>query len=124
MRLFDSVVSPTVEYSLAATPLTASQRERLDACQRKMLRRIVGWVRFDDEAWELTGSRMKARLLAALEKQPVTTWSATLHNQKQRLLNKLASDQCNSLLRSVYEWSLAPHGLSRGQGRPRQRWYE
>ena len=49
LQLFDSVVSPTVLYGLYTTPLTATQLDRLDAVQRKMLRRIVGWVRDGDE---------------------------------------------------------------------------
>ena len=75
LRLFDSIVSPTLMYSLATSPLTSGQLERLDATQRRMLRRIVGWVRLEDEAWERTGSRMKQRLQAALNKCPVKPWS-------------------------------------------------
>ncbi len=71
LRLFDTVVTPTAIYSLSTTPLTTIQLAKLDAVQRKMLRRIIGWIRFDDEEWETTGQRMKARLDAALHLCPM-----------------------------------------------------
>eukprot|EP00959_Pyramimonas_sp_CCMP1952_P217036 4539173-Pyramimonas_sp.AAC.1 len=43
LRLFGSVATPSVLYSLTTTPLTQKDLDKLDALQRKMLRRIVGW---------------------------------------------------------------------------------
>ena len=48
---------------------------KMDVTQRRMLRKIVGWIRFDDEDWEVTGRRMKARLEAGLRQYPIKTWS-------------------------------------------------
>ena len=48
---------------------------KLDAVQRKMMRKLVGWVRFADKDWEITGQRMKARLEAALARFPIPDWS-------------------------------------------------
>ena len=70
-KLFDATVTPTVLYSLSSTPLTSGQVGRLDACQRKMMRKIVGWTRLNDEDWSVTGSRMKAKLEAAMQLHPV-----------------------------------------------------
>ena len=47
-----------------------------------MLRRIVGWVRFDDEAWQLTGHRMKRRLEAAFAQHPIEDWSVRRNGQR------------------------------------------
>ena len=55
LKLFHTVITPAVCYSLATTPLTTAQLSKLDAVRRKMLRKMVGWVRFDDESWETTG---------------------------------------------------------------------
>ena len=86
LRLFDTVVTPTVIYSLSTTPLTTAQLAKLDAVQRKMLRRIIGWIRFDDEEWETTGQRMKARLDAALHLCPMKPWSILRQEQRERVL--------------------------------------
>ena len=93
LRLFESVVSPTVLYSLSSTPLTATQQQKLDATQRKMLRRIVGWVHHSDEDWHSIGARMKARLDAALVRSPVRTWSEARNRQRERFLKSMETDQ-------------------------------
>ena len=124
LKLFDSVVSPAALYSLSATPLTAKQCEKLVCTQRKMMRRIVGWIRLDDESWETTGSRMKARLQAALAEQPIKPWSEARLHRRHLLLKKLGSSECNPLLQAVFKWSLEPAGTSRRRGRPRQRWHQ
>ena len=85
LRLFDSVVSPTALYSLSSTPLTGSQLNRLDATQCRMMRTIVGWVRYDEESWETTGRRMKNRLAAALASNPARTWSEVRDKNRARL---------------------------------------
>ena len=131
LRLFESVVSPTAVYSLGTTPLTTSQLQRLDATQRKMLRRIVGWTRCEDEAWEVTGSRMKQRLSAALAQHPVRAWSEVREANKSRMQQRLAEGMAPALARSVFNWQ--PDSINsnirnntqayRARARPRQRWH-
>ena len=75
LKLFNATVTPTVLYSLATTPLTEMQLVKLDIAQRKMLRRMVGWVIFDDDIWENFGRRMKARFKRGLMKYPILDWS-------------------------------------------------
>ena len=124
LKLFDSVVSPTALYSLPTTPLTSGQLAKLDATQRKMLRKIVGWRRVEDEAWETTGRHMKERLQRALQEQPVKQWSVARDEQRNKMLCKATSLESNSLLSDVYHWSLAPSGGKRARGHPFQRWWE
>ena len=124
LKLFDCVISPTVLYSLCTTPLTTGQLEKLDATQRKMMRKIVGWQRFNDETWETTGRRMKERLNTALERQPVKPWSQARRELCDNLLAKLQSPNANGLLKRVFKWSLAPPGAKRFQGHPFQRWWQ
>ena len=47
-----------------------------------MLRRNVGWVRFDDKARQFTGQRMKRRLEAALAQHPIEDWSVRRNGQR------------------------------------------
>ena len=126
LRLFDTVVSPTVLYSLSSTPLTSAQLGFLDTTQRKMLRRIVGWVRFADEDWELTGRRMKMRLENALQQYPVTTWSQARMSRRSHSLRRLTSRTAPLIACLVHEWH--PPSTNNGcipyrrQGRPYTRW--
>ncbi|CAK0811480.1 unnamed protein product [Prorocentrum cordatum] len=64
LRLFDSMVTPSVLCSLNTAPLTQKDLDELGAPQRKVSRRVVGWVRLEEEARQLTGHRMKRRLEA------------------------------------------------------------
>ena len=65
--------------------------EKMDVTQRRMLRKIVGWIRFDDEDWEITGRRMKTRLEAGLRQYPIKVWSERRANLVQKLLDKIAN---------------------------------
>ena len=124
LRLFDSVVSPTATYSLNTTPLTVSQLNRLDATQRRMMRRIVGWVRCDEDTWETTGRRMKHRLETALARCPVHTWSEVRDRNRTRLLNKISSGQGPKWAMIAHCWqpSRTDNSAYRLRGRPAQRW--
>ena len=59
MKLFQSIITPTVCYSLDTCPLTETLKNRLDVTQRVMLRRMIGWVSFTGDTWEARGRRMK-----------------------------------------------------------------
>ena len=125
LRLFDAVVSPTVLFSLSTTPLTVTQLERLDGAQRKMMRRIVGWVRHDEEDWHVTGHRMKERLNSAWDSTRVAVWSQARGKQRRRLLEKVANQPAGIVCR-VYHWSIRPtvpgQVAYRRPGRPACRW--
>ena len=126
LKLFDSVVSPTALYSLSTTPLTETQLQKLDGAQRKMLRKIVGWVRYEDEEWNITGSRMKQRLDAALTRRPVADWSAARDNQRARLIRKATREETTGIVCRVFSWALRPTLPAfityRRRGRPACRW--
>ena len=119
LRLFNSTVSPSALYSLSSTPLTACQLEKLDITQRRMLRRIVGWVRVEGEAWQLTGHRMRQGLDAALAVCPVPPWSISRNRQQDRLRVRVESGNGPLSTKLAHAW--VPQGR-RPQGRPQQRW--
>lgn len=74
LKLFDAVVTPTILYGLVALPLSSTSLQKIEVVQRKMLRKIVGWVRLQGESWEATMHRMKDRVEDALKKHPVMLW--------------------------------------------------
>ena len=76
MKLFDSVVSPSLFFGLAILPLHVSSIEKINIVQRKMLRKIVGWVRIQGETWENTMRRMSTRVDSAVDS---TVESIMLH---------------------------------------------
>ena len=98
---------------------------KLGAAQRKMLRKIVGWIRFDDESWETTGQRMKARLKAALQRRTARAWSSVRQIGRQRLLHSVETGSAPVVAQLPYRWTPSEaHGAGRHRqrGRLRQRW--
>ena len=78
LRLFDSIISPTVLFGLLTMPLTQSELTRLDVVQTQMLRSMVGWVRTPDEDWRDTMARMRDKENNALGCYHVDNWTKQL----------------------------------------------
>ena len=89
LKLFDSVVSPSLLFGLAILPLQASCIEKLDIIQRKMLRKIVGWVRIPEELWNETMRRMFAKVEHALKTCKVKVWSIRLAEMHWEFIARL-----------------------------------
>ena len=123
LKLFDTCVSPTVVYSLSSTALTQSQLHKLDATQRIMMRRIIGWQHFDEETWEQTGHRMKLKLQLALRKTPVRNWSLVREDRQRALVMSIHNGTCPVLLQDAFHWEPATcyEQARRSRGRPRTR---
>ena len=125
LKMFDTVVTPTVLYGLGTAPLSIAQRRKMDTSQRCMLRRMLGWVCYDTDSWEDRGRRMKSRLEKALQLYPMEDWSAKLQSQKQKFIEQIQT--APRWTRLAYEWDPAAcegaNNLkaSRKRGRPRTR---
>ena len=129
MRLFDSVVSPSLLFGLAILPLQASFIEQLDVVQRKMMRKIVGWVRVPEEPWEDTMRRMKGRVDNALGQSKLKTWSLRLAEIQWKFVARLKQLPAISWPSQAAFWQpqliddpscdFIPH---RERGRPCTRW--
>ena len=61
-KLFQSVITSTILYSLETCPLTECLPDKLDVLQRKMKRKHIGWNSVAGDNWETAGRRMKSRL--------------------------------------------------------------
>ena len=44
LKLFDSVIIPTILFGLLTCPLTSNQLQKLEVVRNRMLRSIVGWA--------------------------------------------------------------------------------
>ena len=122
LKLFQSVVTPSALFGLAACSLTSQQVEKLDAVQRRMLRSLVGWTRVEGEDWAVTMRRMRDKVNKALAIYPVAPWSKQLAKQVYRYSHKIASHP-ESWPHLVARWH--PHDVEaarRSRGRPRLRW--
>ena len=129
LKLFDATVTPALLYSLETCPLTNRLLEKVDVVQRRMLRKIVGWVMSgEEEDWTERGRRMKERMERALLQHPVDIWSETVEKRKGKLLERLHSDDVSPLVRRTVVWDPRRCGdlnralALRGRGRPRCRW--
>ena len=93
LRLFQSVVSPTVLFGLSTLPLTSAQLKQLDALQRRMLRSIAGWVRNAEENWAETMRKTNRRLEAALRAYPLKPWTQQSATRQFKLAAKFANEE-------------------------------
>ena len=128
LRLFQSVVSPTVLFGLSTLPLTSAQLKQLDALQRRMLRSIAGWVRNAEEDWAETMRKTNRRLEAALRAHPLKPWTQQLATRQFKLAAKFANEE-ESWPAKAIRWNpqddaecINQHRPYRLPGRPRRKW--
>ena len=126
LKLFESVVSSTLLYGLETAPLTESLLHRIDVVQRTMLRRIIGWVCYNDDTWEERGRQMAGKLQRCLVIYPVKTWSEAVNARKVKVFECI--DELPFWTRASIKWSpfdctnLNLEVPYRAVGRPYQRW--
>ena len=129
LKLFAAIVSPTVLYSLGTCPLTEKLLQKLDVTQRRMIRKMIGWVSIqDDDSWEDVGHNMKIRMNAALALFPVPAWSDSVGEIKASIKRKLSSCKVSQLVAKACLWDPPSCNIRnkqdahRNAGRPRVRW--
>ena len=123
LKFFQAIVSATLLYGMTACALTAQQMASLDVLQRKMLRRIVGWVRMDGEEWSETMRRMRTKVESALRLYPIESWSEQLLRRQFRMVCRMAR-RPNEWAMCVSCWNpaCANEGAGRARQRPATRW--
>ena len=129
LKLFDAVVTPTILFGLAVLPLSSASLEKIQVTQRKMLRKMVKWVRIQGEAWDVTMRRMKMRVASASEKYPVMPWKNRIAKYLWQFILRIKMAPNESWIKQVSNWEpnecddpfnkYFPH---RCRGRPSLRW--
>ena len=129
LKLFDAVVSPCVLFGLGTLPLYEDALLKLEASQRKMLRRIVGWSRSPDEPWASTMRRMNEKLDDASRIWPIQGWRERILDARRKQCERIQQMPVHNLTRVAAEWDpllmqdpSSSHVFSRPVGRPRRRW--
>ena len=125
LHLFDICVAPSVLFALIAFPFTRRQLDILDALQRKMLRRIVGWRRVDGEPWDETMRRMKKRIEDARQLYNWQLWSCRFFRDQWRFAVHLWTAASKPMLMYNFYSCFDINGMNvphRDVGRPRMKW--
>ena len=78
LRLFDATVTPSALFGLCALPISKQNMKKLMVCQRKMLRKIVGWVRHPGDEWETVMHNMKSKMNTAMHQFFVRPWDVRI----------------------------------------------
>ena len=116
-------------FSLTTIPMTRRRMKDMDALQRIMMRRIVGWRRVAGETWQDPMSRMKQRLLFAANIYPCRKWSESWAQAQWRYAIHIyeghpalwAKRLCKYNAQAVHD----PNRIiqaKRSRGHPRLRW--
>ena len=122
-------MSPSALFGLCALPISQQNMSKLMVCQRKMLRKIVGWVRHPGEEWETVMRTMKLRLSNAMRQLYIRPWDMRIaiardKNFKRIQLmslerwEKLSMQWDPSMIKDEWQEFLA----HRSVGRPLLRW--
>ena len=83
-HFFEAFITPTVLFGLATTPMITREMLKLDAFQRRTLRKVVGWGRLAGENWQTTTRRMNTRMQIANQFYPLKLWGDILTLSKLR----------------------------------------
>ena len=129
LRLFKSVITPTMLYGLTTCPLTKHDYDQLAVLQRKMMRNIIGWIKLPDDDWDDVYRRLRHKLQNALRQYPIGEWTDELRRRKNVFQHQSDTGVRNNLTTHVINWDPVnihddDHNncAKRYRGRPRQRW--
>ena len=103
--------------------------EKLNVVQRKMMRKIVGWVRLPEKPWENTMHWITTRVDNAVEQSKLKEWSVRILDTQWKFVGRLKLLASLSWPSRAAFWqpleiedpscAFLPH---RVQGRPFTRW--
>ena len=129
LRYFDSCVTPAIQFGLCTLPMTKHKLDQLDILQRKMLRRIIGWRRVEDEPWRDTMKRMNQRMEHAEQLYTCKVWSNVFAEAQWRYVSHIIHGPISMWSRILckFNWSTKddPHAMFapyRYSGHPHLRW--
>ena len=129
LKLFDSVVTPSLLFGLHVLPISKISMDKIMVCQRKMLRKIVGWTRHPQDSWETVMRAMKIKIQNAMTRYYVRPWDQCIQEKKISHLDRLIVMHDVRWEKLSMQWEPTKvQDLSqdyfayRAPGRPRLRW--
>ena len=129
LKYFDASIGPSILFAIAVLPMTKGRLQELDKLQRKMLRRIVGWRRIENEDWSISMKRMNDRLDQGQRIFYCEPWSIRFARNQWRYIQHLIKAYPLLWARILFKYNaytsddpesdFLPH---RSPGHPRMRW--
>ena len=133
LRLFSSVITPTVLYGCAAWTVSSADEGLLIRTERRMLRMILGVRRrvrnrcqdgtAELEPWVQWIKRASAEAKQRVTELGMTNWVQQFRRQKWRWAGELVRGDTSKWSYIAMDWA-AEHenGARRDAGRPQKRW--
>ena len=129
LQYFDLCVSPAILFALPTLPVSVTRLRALDVLQRKMLRRIVGWRRIEDESWRSTMQRMNERMQHGQTLYYCKPWSMAFAHAQWRYIAHIITGHPMMWSRRLCKQNFigiddpqCKYVPFRRPGRPRMRW--
>jgi len=123
LKLFSSVVTPTVLYASGCWTMTTQREQALRVAQRRMLRKIVqvAKLKTDDEEEEWVNYILRSTRIAerCMEEAGIESWVGAQRRRKLRWAGHLARLQDRRWTQLALYWTPSGH---RRVGRPLSRW--
>ena len=124
LKLFQSVVTPTVLYGSGSWVMTMARQTKLKSAQFKMLRCILGRRRLilpggDTETWVEWVKRTTEDVREMLSRHNINSWIEDQTLRAQRWRDKVENMSSERWAKRVAEWT--PEGYRR-RGHPVARW--
>ena len=127
-KLFQSVITSTILYSLETCQLTENLQDNLDIIQRTMMRKMIGWEFVTGATWAIAGRKMKVRLRQYTDQLRIRPWSEQVNERKRKVL----ANPCEAhhwMYQSMRWHPPCCSGLkffhcSRSRGHPHTKWYD
>ena len=129
LKLFDATVSPSLLFGLSTLPILQSNMEKILVCQRKMLRKIVGWIWHPGDEWEVVMHNMKIKVQNAMRQYFVKPWDERIQSMRVKYFSRLAGMGDERWGKLSLDWEpkkvndfSQDYVAHRFPGRPRLRW--
>ena len=93
--------------------------------ERKMLRKMVGWVILPDDEWDDVFRRLRTKTQKGTDQYPIRMWADEVLIRKTNLQSQIDNGDRNELTMKVVEWDPANvNDGKRKRGKPRSRWIQ
>lgn len=115
MRIYKSLIRPTITYAAEVLCMTCREEERLRVFERKIVRSMMGPKRTEDNRWR---ARKNEEIEKELENEDIVRF---IKSQRIRWLGHVMRREVKDPTRVVMEWRPEKE---RKRGRPRMTWWD